>query len=85
MTIPRHGSSRARADSDRVEITHADLPGPVSVSRGQFSVKQEKVNFSETAITIADASWLGAGTFEYLKEAPRLFVATAGRERSAPK
>jgi hypothetical protein len=60
----------------RVEITHTDLPGPVSVSRGQFSVKQEKVDFSETAITIADASWLGAGTFEYLKEAPRLFVAT---------
>ena len=58
-----------------VEITHADLPGPVTVTRGQFTANQEKVNFSETAIAIADASWLGAGTFEYLKEAPRLFVA----------
>ena len=58
-----------------VEITHADLPGPVTVTRGQFTANQEKVHFSETAIAIADASWFGAGTLEYLKEAPRFFVA----------
>ncbi len=57
-----------------VEITHADFPGPVTVTRGQFTANQEKFDFSETAIAIADASWLGAGTFEYLKEASRFFV-----------
>jgi hypothetical protein len=58
----------------RVEITHADLPGPVTLSRGQFTANQEKVDFSEIAMAIADASWHGSGSFEYLNEAPRLFV-----------
>jgi AsmA-like C-terminal region len=59
----------------RVEITHADLPGPATVTRGKFTANQEKVDFSETAMAIADASCIGGGSLEYLKEAPRLFVA----------
>jgi hypothetical protein len=58
-----------------VELTHADLPGPVTVSRGHFTANQDKIDFSDVAIAMADASWLGGGSFEYLKESPRLFVA----------
>jgi hypothetical protein len=58
----------------QLEITHPYFPGPVAVTRGKFAANHEKVDLSDTAIAIADASWVGGATFEYLKEAPRLFV-----------
>ncbi|HEX6440025.1 MAG TPA: hypothetical protein VF182_23100 [Candidatus Binatia bacterium] len=58
----------------RVEITHADLPAPVTLGREQFTANQEKVDFSEIAMAIADASWLGSGSFEYVKQEPPFVV-----------
>ena len=58
----------------QLEIIHADFPDPVAVTRGKFTANHEKLDFSDTAIASADASWTGGGTFEYLKEAPRQFV-----------
>jgi hypothetical protein len=48
-----------------VEITHAGLPGPIAVSGGNFTGNEARLEVSQAAITIADASWIGGGVFEY--------------------
>lgn len=58
---------------DQAEISHADFPGPVSLSRGRFSANQEKIIFSDIATGISDATWIGGGTFEYRKGEPFQF------------
>jgi hypothetical protein len=52
---------------DRVEITHADLPGRISLSRGRFDAKQGQIRFSDAAAAMSDASLIAGGTFEYQK------------------
>ncbi|MGE5305147.1 MAG: AsmA-like C-terminal domain-containing protein [Alphaproteobacteria bacterium] len=52
---------------DHVEITHDDLPGRVTVSRGKFDAKQGQIKFSDAAAVMSDASLIASGTFEYQK------------------
>lgn len=64
---------------DRVEITHADLPGRVTLSRGKFDAKQGQIKFSDAAASMSDASFIAGGTFEYQKEgAPRFDISGTG-------
>jgi hypothetical protein len=69
---------------DQTEITHADLPGPMTLARGKFAASNAKINVSEAAITVADASLLGAADLEYADRRPRLVradgTATIGAE-----
>jgi hypothetical protein len=50
---------------DRVEITHADLPGRISLSRGNFDAKQGQIKFSGAVWAVSDASLTVAGSVEY--------------------
>ena len=51
-----------------VELTHPEFPGPFGLSRGKFTVNEREVEFSGTAIMLADASWVGGGMLEYSEE-----------------
>lgn len=59
---------------DQVEITHADLPGRVALSRGKFDAKQGQIRFSDAAAAMSDASLVAGGTFEYQKGGPIQFA-----------
>jgi hypothetical protein len=52
---------------DQVEITHADFPGRITLSRGKFAANQQRIIFSDGAAAMLDAALTAGGTFEYKK------------------
>jgi len=58
---------------DRVEITHADLPGRIHLSYGKFEANQGRIVFSDTKAAMSDASLIAGGTFEYKQGVPVQF------------
>jgi hypothetical protein len=54
----------------QVVITHADLPGPLNLSRGKFAVTQERITFSDVALDMLDASVITRGVFESARGSP---------------
>jgi len=55
---------------DQLEITHADYPGPITLSRGKFDINQGQITFSDAAAAMSDASLSGGGHFYYGKVKP---------------
>ncbi|HEX5022997.1 MAG TPA: AsmA-like C-terminal domain-containing protein [Candidatus Binatia bacterium] len=55
---------------DQVEITHADYPGRITLSRGKFDMNEGQITFSDAAAAMSDASLSGGGHFYYGKFKP---------------
>jgi hypothetical protein len=55
---------------DQVEITHADFPDRITLSRGKFDMSRGRIMFSDAAAAMSDASLSGGGTLEYGKARP---------------
>jgi hypothetical protein len=55
---------------DQVEIIHEDLPGRITLARGQVTASQGRIVFSETSAAMLDASLQTGATFEYKKSEP---------------
>jgi AsmA-like C-terminal region len=51
----------------QVEITHADLPGSITFTRGNFAATQATIKFSDAVATIRDASLNIGGFYEGVK------------------
>jgi hypothetical protein len=64
---------------DQVEMVHEDLPGRITLARGQFTASQERIVFSDAAAAMLDASLHTDATFEYKKSEPlRLTMSGTG-------
>ena len=48
-----------------VVITHADLPGPVSVARGTFDATEARIVWSDAALAMLDASVITSGVLDH--------------------
>jgi hypothetical protein len=55
---------------EQVEIRHADLPGPVALSRGKFDAIKSRIVLSDAAVEMLDASLIGDGTYEASRGEP---------------
>ena len=51
----------------QVEITHADYPGRITLSRGKFDMNEGQITFSDAAAAMSDASFSAGGHFYYGK------------------
>ena len=60
----------------QVAIAHADLPGPISVARGQFSATEAQITLSGAAIGLLDASVIASGVLDHARGAPIKVVAS---------
>ncbi|HEU4342236.1 MAG TPA: AsmA-like C-terminal domain-containing protein [Candidatus Binatia bacterium] len=58
---------------ERVEITHADFPDRITLSRGKVAANRGRITFSDAAAVLSDASVITSGTFEYEKGGPLQF------------
>ena len=54
----------------QVSIAHADVPGPITLSRGKFVASDAKVTFSETTVGMLDGSVIVGGSVERSKALP---------------
>jgi hypothetical protein len=54
----------------QVEVTHADLPGPFTFSRGQFAATQSIIKFSDAVARMRDASLIVGGIYQAANGAP---------------
>lgn len=55
---------------DQLEITLADYPGRITLSRGKLDLSEGRVMFSDAAGAMSDASLSGRGYFDYGKVRP---------------
>jgi hypothetical protein len=55
---------------DQIELTYADFPGHMALSRGRFAVDQRHIIFSDAAAAMSDLTVLIGGTVEYEKGRP---------------
>jgi hypothetical protein len=58
---------------DQIELTHADFPGRMALSRGRFAADQRHIIFSDAAAAMSDATVTVGGTVEYEKGRPLEF------------
>ncbi|MGH7833035.1 MAG: AsmA-like C-terminal domain-containing protein, partial [Candidatus Binatia bacterium] len=52
---------------DQVEVTHADLPGRITLSHGKLDADERRTILTGTVVRMFDASLTIGGTFEYKK------------------
>jgi hypothetical protein len=69
---------------DQVEITHADFPAPIMLSRGKFTADQGRIIVSDAAAAISDSAVMAGGTFEYKQGRPAQFE-TSGTATIGPQ
>jgi hypothetical protein len=51
----------------QVAISHAQLPGPVSLARGKFTAAEERITLSDAEVEMLDATLLAGGVFQSRK------------------
>lgn len=69
---------------NEVEISHADSPDGITVSRGKFEANERRVTFSDAVAVMLDASLIARGTFDYNK-ADAIQFETSGTGTIGPR
>ena len=53
-----------------VAVTHADLPGPISIARGKFEATEARITLSGAALDMLDASLVASGVLDHSSGEP---------------
>ena len=69
---------------ERIAISHAQLPAPISLTQGKFNANEERITFSDAALGMLDASSLAGGISSMEKGNPSRWRRT-GKELSASR
>ena len=81
---PSQWSFASTGAVNEVEISHADFPDRITVSRGKFEANERRVIFSDAVTAMSDASLIARGTFDYNK-ADAIQFETSGTGTIGPR